>query len=289
MFHDLDLVDRWSIDPTALSSFIRSACAGYRNTPFHSFTHGTTVAHITYFFVSQTRLGDCLDKLHQLAMLTAAVCHDIDHPGHTNAFEINSSSLLALRYNDRSVLENHHASTGWSILRNQESNIFTGLSLAELKQVRDLFVSSIIYTDMAKHMHLLDKFKDANNNNPNWAPQRPEEKKLLCNVLIHTADLSNPARQWKTATAWARLIGQEFNNQVSKEKEMKLPYAPFMETNNELEHVKGEIGFLNYVIKPWWSHMATVFPFLDFALQNVRDNQAKYEEKAAEYSDPPEE
>ena len=37
-------------------------------------------------------------------MFVAALCHDIDHPGHTNAFEINISSELAIMYSDDCVL-----------------------------------------------------------------------------------------------------------------------------------------------------------------------------------------
>ena len=145
-----------------------------------------------------------------------------------------------------------------AVLRKEECNIFTGLSPVEHKQVRDLFVSSILYTDMAKHINLLDKFKQANKEGAlDWAPRDTNDSKLLCNVLLHSADLSNPTRRWKTANAWARLIGQEFNSQVKKEKEMGLPYSPFMVTNNELEHAKGETGFIKFVIKPWWDHIAT--------------------------------
>lgn len=41
----------------------------------------------------------------------AALCHDVDHPGLTNAFLLTTYDPLALRYNDISILENHHAST----------------------------------------------------------------------------------------------------------------------------------------------------------------------------------
>ena len=31
-----------------------------------------------------------------LGIFIAALCHDVDHPGHSNQFEINSKSELAL-------------------------------------------------------------------------------------------------------------------------------------------------------------------------------------------------
>ena len=50
----------------------------------------------------------------------SGLCHDLDHPGHTNAFEVNSNSDLALFYNDTSVLENHHCATAAMILKQDD-------------------------------------------------------------------------------------------------------------------------------------------------------------------------
>ena len=43
-------------------------------------------------------------------MLVAPACHDVNHPGLNNIYLVNTSHTYALRYNDKSVLENHHAS-----------------------------------------------------------------------------------------------------------------------------------------------------------------------------------
>jgi hypothetical protein len=39
-------------------------------------------------------------ELDLLALLLAALCHDLEHPGTTNAYQVNTGSALALRYND---------------------------------------------------------------------------------------------------------------------------------------------------------------------------------------------
>lgn len=44
-----------------------------------------------------------LSKLMQLGILIASYCHDVDHTGRTNAFEVEKRSALAMEYNDRSV------------------------------------------------------------------------------------------------------------------------------------------------------------------------------------------
>lgn len=45
-----------------------------------------------------------MDPHDQAAILLAAIIHDVDHPGRTNAFLINTSDPLALLYNDTFVL-----------------------------------------------------------------------------------------------------------------------------------------------------------------------------------------
>jgi len=54
--------------------------------------------------------------MESFALLISAIGHDLNHPGVTNAYLVNSKHSLALRYNDISVLENYHASTLFQIL-----------------------------------------------------------------------------------------------------------------------------------------------------------------------------
>jgi len=65
--------------------------------------------------------------------IVAAACHDIEHPGLNNVFLVAKKDKLANRYNDISVLENHHAATAFDILSQEEFNILSHLSTAEYK------------------------------------------------------------------------------------------------------------------------------------------------------------
>lgn len=53
----------------------------------------------------------------------AASCHDLDHPGFNNIFMIEKKDEIAVRYNDLSVLENHHVASSFAILSEEEYNI----------------------------------------------------------------------------------------------------------------------------------------------------------------------
>jgi len=47
----------------------------------------------------------------------STVCHDYEHEGVNNLYLINTRSELALTYNDKSPLENHHASASFCLMR----------------------------------------------------------------------------------------------------------------------------------------------------------------------------
>ena len=60
---------------------------------------------------------------------------------------MNSGSELALRHNDASVLENHHASLLWSLLA--ESRLVAHLRGPQLGTLRWLLLRAVLSTDSA--------------------------------------------------------------------------------------------------------------------------------------------
>merc|ERR1719162_162633 len=83
---------------------------------YHNFAHAFDTLQATFLLLDSWALFGVLPPQDVLALLFAALGHDIEHPGYTNAYLINTSHNLAIRYNDLSVLESHHASTACSIL-----------------------------------------------------------------------------------------------------------------------------------------------------------------------------
>jgi len=107
------------------------------------------VTHTSWLFMADSCLRKRqLQEIDWLALLLAAVCHDLEHPGTTNSYQVNTGSALALRYNDASVLENHHSSVGWSLL--DRAGLLKSLDLADVKALRKLVVLSILATDMVR-------------------------------------------------------------------------------------------------------------------------------------------
>ncbi len=68
------------------------------------------------------------------------IVHDHGHPGLTADFLIATSDPLAVRYNDRSPLENHHGASFFGMLLQPDMNVLAHLTQHEKnafrKQVR---------------------------------------------------------------------------------------------------------------------------------------------------------
>ena len=80
--------------------------------------------HASFLMLTTTPALTAMSVLDVFALLVAGLCHDIDHPGHTNDFEIKSRTKLALVHSDDAVLERHHAHIAYSLLWKDENNIF---------------------------------------------------------------------------------------------------------------------------------------------------------------------
>lgn len=67
-----------------------------RDNPFHNFRHCFTVAHTAWRFIAHSEhLQQRLETVDYLALLLAALSHDLEHPGTTNAFQARGAGLRA--------------------------------------------------------------------------------------------------------------------------------------------------------------------------------------------------
>uniref|UniRef100_A0A5F9DG10 Phosphodiesterase n=1 Tax=Oryctolagus cuniculus TaxID=9986 RepID=A0A5F9DG10_RABIT len=160
MFHDLGLVRDFCINPITLRRWLLCVHDNYRNNPFHNFRHCFCVAQMMYSMVWLCRLQEKFPPLDILTLLTAAICHDLDHPGYNNTYQINARTELAVRYNDISPLENHHCAVAFRILARPECNIFCNLPPDGYRQLRQGMITLILATDMARHAEIVAAFRE---------------------------------------------------------------------------------------------------------------------------------
>ncbi|XP_039673149.1 high affinity cGMP-specific 3',5'-cyclic phosphodiesterase 9A isoform X1 [Perca fluviatilis] len=267
MYTDLDFIAAFNIEPEVLQQFLFEVYRRYNNIPFHNFKHCFCVTQMMYGLIWLTDLKSKMDSIDLLIMLTSAVCHDLDHTGYNNAYQINARTELALRYNDISPLENHHCAVAFEILEKTESNIFRNVSMDQYKRIREGIIKCILATDMTRHNEILNKFKsilpafDFNNRDHRDVVRR-EQKTVLMMILIKVSDISNEARPMEVAEPWLDCLLQEFYNQSDVEKLEGLPVTPFMD-RDKVTKPSSQTGFIRFVLLPLFIELANLFPCLE--------------------------
>lgn len=243
------------IMPSDFEAYVTEVCNHYHERPFHNFQHAVTVTHMTFLLINAMKAMDVMSPDEMFALLLSALVHDVDHPGNTNGFEINTDSTLAMRYNDEAVLENHHCSKAFSLMN---PVLFRNLSVPRNRKIRKMMISCIMATDMSRHNDILKKIKEKLTTG--WNFDKYEDVLFLGQVILHAADLSNPTRPFFMSVAWARKIYEEFNQQVVIERAQDLPVLDFMVTLTEEEFNTKETGFVSHVVAPMWRDLAELFP-----------------------------
>ncbi|KAG8000854.1 High affinity cGMP-specific 3' [Nibea albiflora] len=259
MYTDLDFIATFNIEPEVLQQFLFEVYRRYNNIPFHNFKHCFCVTQMMYGLIWLTDLRSKMDSVDLLIMLTSAVCHDLDHTGYNNAYQINARTELALRYNDISPLENHHCAVAFEILEKTESNIFRNLSMDQYKRIREGIIKCILATDMTRHNEILSKFKSIL---PAFDFTNKDHRDVLMMILIKVSDISNEARPMEVAEPWLDCLLQEFYNQSDVEKLEGLPVTPFMD-RDKVTKPSSQTGFIRFVLLPLFIELANLFPCLE--------------------------
>ena len=92
-------------------------------------------------------------------MYMAAAAHDFEHPGFNNPYLVSTRHEFAIRYNDKSPLENHHAASVFNLMLRDNSNVFVHLSKEDVKKSRERIIQMILHTDNSFHFADLAKLK----------------------------------------------------------------------------------------------------------------------------------
>lgn len=292
IFNIFNLFDSFIENISRFDSFIDKIRSKYNKIPYHNEKHGIDVCislfqfiHFAEDFKKKVKISD----FEVICLLVSGLCHDIGHPGFNNSFQINSMSSFALTYNDKSVLENYHASESMKILLQPENNFFEGFDNSYFKKFRKYFIETILSTDMIYHAkinsHIKNKLSTYNIvNGENINLLIPEDENMydshqeLFNFLLHLADISHNSKEFDISYEWVSLLQEEFFIQGDMEKSLGLTISNFCDRDNS-DIPKSQVGFLTYIISPSFEILQDLFPGLSFFMDNVEENIAKWQEK----------
>ncbi|CAH8490623.1 unnamed protein product [Schistosoma bovis] len=280
MYNELGVVSEFNINPLTLKRWLLSIQANYRNNPFHNFRHCFCVAQMMYGILYLCGLNNDFSREELGILLTAAVCHDLDHPGYSNSYQINARTELAIRYNDISPLENHHCAVAFSILNNPELNIFANVNQEVFRRIRQGMTSLILSTDMARHGEILETMR--RHLEEGFSMNKKEHRETFKMVLIKCCDISNEVRPLSVSEPWVDCLLEEYFNQSDREKLEGLPVAPFMD-REKVTKPSAQIGFIKFVLIPMFQTVASVYPIIDeLMVTQLKSALERYEKMLAE-------
>jgi len=260
-----DFLENMNIPQSILCNFIRSIEEDYNNeNAYHNSMHAADVLQSVHFIL--TRIEDeriVITELESFSVLLAAIVHDVKHPGRNNNFQVNNQTEYALKYNDRSVLENMHLSSAFSRVMGEHKddtlNIFQDMKPEEATLCREMCIDTVLHTDSSKHFSIVSEIKCLRMKNSQDSTEQYVTGTDILPFILHSADISNPAKPRKTAIEWTERCLREFFEQGDEEKKLGLPISPLCD-RLETKRADSQVGFIKYVIQPTFEVLGMFIP-----------------------------
>ncbi|KAM6305462.1 3',5'-cyclic-AMP phosphodiesterase 4B isoform 2-T2 [Aegotheles albertisi] len=293
IFQERDLLKTFKISSDTFVTYMMTLEDHYHSdVAYHNSLHAADVAQSTHVLLSTPALDAVFTDLEILAAIFAAAIHDVDHPGVSNQFLINTNSELALMYNDESVLENHHLAVGFKLLQEEHCDIFQNLTKKQRQTLRKMVIDMVLATDMSKHMSLLADLKTmvetkkVTSSGVLLLDNYTDRIQVLRN-MVHCADLSNPTKSLELYRQWTDRIMEEFFQQGDKERERGMEISPMCDKHTASVE-KSQVGFIDYIVHPLWETWADlVQPDAQDILDTLEDNRNWYQSMIPQSPSPP--
>ena len=241
---------------------------GYmRENPYHTDLHAADVTHTCFIYFKVGKINEIcnLTKISQCGLFLSCICHDYKHPGINNNYLKDTNHKLSIRYNDNSILENMHISKTFKLMKDyHELDLFENVDIKIYKTFRKEMISCVLATDMFFHNDYVNFMKNHENDKDKY--------QKYMNLLIHSADISNPTKPFEIYFKWALLVVNEFYDQGDKEKKLGLTCSCDRE---KVTLFKNQLGFINFIEEPYFKLFAECFNNLEFCYTNLIKNREK--------------
>eukprot|EP00928_Gymnodinium_smaydae_P017078 TRINITY_DN16505_c0_g2_i3.p1 TRINITY_DN16505_c0_g2~~TRINITY_DN16505_c0_g2_i3.p1 ORF type:complete len:649 (-),score=154.73 TRINITY_DN16505_c0_g2_i3:117-2063(-) len=286
-----------TLEAEATGIFLQTLCANYRaGNAFHNWYHAVDVQHTMWRMMRISQAHVFLTGLNQLAMLVAAIGHDVGHFGVNNAFLVETGHEITVRYNDCSPLENMHCAKLFEIITSTPgANIFKTVSRSDFFEIRRFCVEMVLHTDMAHHFEMVKEMQmlyqmnsDATSDELIRLFRERDTKTKVMNLILHSADISNPCKPWKITHDWALRCLDEFFDQGDKERQLGIP-VQMLNDRTKVCKPFSQIGFGEFMIAPLEAAKTALFPSLSESTTFLEYNLWQWSRLWAEEKNPPEE
>ncbi|XP_073748295.1 cGMP-specific 3',5'-cyclic phosphodiesterase isoform X2 [Callorhinus ursinus] len=283
MFTDLNLVQNFQMKHEVLCRWILSVKKNYRkNVAYHNWRHAFNTAQCMFAALKAGKIQSKLTDLEILALLIAALSHDLDHRGVNNSYIQRSEHPLAQLY-CHSIMEHHHFDQCLMILNSPGNQILSGLSIEEYKTTLKMIKQAILATDLALYIKRRGEFFELIRKNQ-FNLEDPHQKELFLAMLMTACDLSAITKPWPIQQRIAELVATEFFDQGDRErKELNIEPADLMNREKKNKIPSMQVGFIDAICLQLYEALTHVsedcFPLLDGCRKNRQKWQALAEQQ----------
>ncbi|CAG9860103.1 unnamed protein product [Phyllotreta striolata] len=279
MFLECNLVQQFHIPYEVLCRWILSVKKNYRPVKYHNWRHALNVAQTMFAMFKTGKMERFMSDLEMLGLIVACLCHDLDHRGTNNAFQMKTDSPLAVLYST-STMEHHHFDQCVMILNTDSNNIFQALNPDDYRKVMRIVETAILSTDLAMYFKKKNKFLELIDNGEfDW--QRDDKKELLSGMMMTACDVSAIAKPWEVQHKVAKLVADEFFDQGDMEK-VQLKEQPIAQMDRERkdELPQMQVGFIDVICLPLYRVLSETFPWMKPLYQGTLENRQHWQDLA---------
>ncbi|XP_077113178.1 cone cGMP-specific 3',5'-cyclic phosphodiesterase subunit alpha' [Ranitomeya variabilis] len=256
LFVELNAVEKFKVPAEVLTKWMYTVRKGYRDITYHNWRHGFNVGQTMFTLLMTGKLKKYYSDLEAFAMVAAAFCHDIDHRGTNNLYQLKSAAPLA-KLHGSSILERHHLEFSKTLLEDESLNIFQNLNKRQFENVIHLFEVAIIATDLAlyfKKRTMFQKIVDATeqmqteDERIKYIITDQTKKEIIMAMMMTGCDLSAITKPWEVQSQVALMVANEFWEQGDLERTvLQQQPIPMMDRNKGEELPKLQVGFIDFV------------------------------------------
>jgi len=275
MFTDLDLINRFNMDYFTLCRWLCSVRRNYRSVTYHNWRHAFNVCQLMFSIVTNTTWWKHLGEIECLSLVIACLCHDLDHRGTNNSYQIKSANNLARLYST-STMEHHHFDQCLMLLSSHGNQLLANVSKEEFKSVILLIEEAILATDLAIYFkNRGDAFALLSSGSVNWSSA--DHKKLIRGVLMTACDLGAITKPWEIQQKIATLIADEFFYQGDLEKqELHLNPIPMMDRDYKDKLPAMQVEFIDQICLPVYTNLINMSEQLQPMLTGCQKNRENW-------------
>ncbi|KAG8439306.1 hypothetical protein GDO86_005504 [Hymenochirus boettgeri] len=292
MYYELEVVDKFHIPQEVLVRFLFSVSKGYRKITYHNWRHGFNVGQTMFTLLMTGNLKRYYTDLEAMAMVTAAFCHDIDHRGTNNLYQMKSGHPLA-KLHGSSILERHHLEFSKTLLKDESLNIYQNLNRRQYDHAIHMMDIAIIATDLAlyfKKRTMFQKIVDQSKTYESedaWTEYMMLEqtrKEIVMAMMMTACDLSAIAKPWEIQSKVALLVAAEFWEQGDLERTvLQQNPIPMMDRKKADELPKLQCGFIDFVCTFVYKEFSRFHPEIQPMYDGILNNKKEWKALADEY------